>query len=122
MRNYLSVIILTVVLFVVGCDKGDMLPIKIERGMTLLKIERRLAGRANPSLTVLAKKVSLDYKERIIVVEGLMNITGNWGGYVDWVVPEMIIRDNNILISIPTDADYKIQIGETRFYLPFIKK
>ena len=122
-KNYLGAIILTAVLFAVGCDrdKGIMLPIKIEPDMTLLKIERRLAAKVNPILTVLAKKVSFDYNQRIIVIEGLINIAGYDGGWVDWVVPGVCVRDNSLVITIPMDSNYNIQIGENRFYLPVLK-
>ena len=122
-KNFLSVIILTIGLFfVVSCEKGKLLPIKVEPDMTLLKIERCLQFFSNPVITVLAKKVSFDYNQRSIVIEGLINIAGNKGGVSDWVVPEMIIKENSIFISLPTDSNYNMQIGDARFYLPFIEK
>ena len=123
-KNYLGVIILTAVLFFVGCDKddkGSLLPIKIESDMTLLKIERRLALRQNPVITILAKGISFDYNKRIIVIEGLVNIAGYGGGFVDWVVPKISVVDNSLVITIPMDSNYNIQIGENRFYLPVLK-
>ncbi|MEK9182267.1 MAG: hypothetical protein AAB781_01610 [Patescibacteria group bacterium] len=127
-KNYLGVIILTAVLSFVGCDmddkmddKGFLLPIKIESDMTLLKIERRLALRQNPVITILAKGISFDYNKRIIVIEGLVNIAGYGGGFVDWVVPKISVVDNSLVITIPMDSNYNIQIGENRFYLPVLK-
>ena len=80
-------------------------------------IENRkmLAIFSNPVITVLAKKVSFDYNQRSIVIEGLINIVGNKGGVSDWVVPEMIIKENSIFISLPTDSNYNMQIGDARF-------
>ena len=127
-KNYLGVIILTAVLSFVGCDmddkmddKGFLLPIKIESDMTLLKIERRLALRQNSVITILAKGISFDYNKRIIVIEGLVNIAGYGGGFVDWVVPKISVVDNSLVITIPMDSNYNIQIGENRFYLPVVK-
>ena len=127
-KNYLGVIILTAVLSFVGCDmddkmddKGFLLPIKIESDMTLLKIERRLALRQNSVITILAKGISFDYNKRIIVIEGLVNIAGYGGGFVDWVVPKISVVDNSLVITIPMDSNYNIQIGENRFYLPVLK-
>lgn len=119
----LSVIILTVVLFVgVSCDRGKMLYIKkTEPNMTLLKIERGVKWESNPVLAVLAKKVRFDHKQRIIVIEGLVNIAGDYGGNIDWIVPGMSIKENCLFIQIPKDSGYNIQIGDNYFYLPLIK-
>ena len=121
-KNYLGVIILTAVLFV-GCDrdKGTLLPINIGSGMTLLKIERCLALKPNPVITILAKRISFDYTKRTIVIEGLVTIAGYEGGFVDWVVPKISVVDNSLVIIIPMDSDYNIQIGENIFYLPVVK-
>ena len=90
--------------------------------MTLLKIERCLQFFLIPLLLFLRKKVSFDYNQRSIVIEGLINIAGNRGGVSDWVVPEMIIKENSIFISLPTDSNYNMQIGDARFYPTFIEK
>ena len=119
-KNYFGVIILTAVLFAVGCngDKGTFISLKIAPDMTLLKIERCLARSTNPVLVVLAKKVSFDYNQRIVIIEGVINIASKQGGCIGWVVPEVCVRDNSLVINIPTDSDYNVQIGGIHFYLP----
>ena len=116
MRNYLSVIILTVVLFTIGCDRREnLIPTKVESNKILLKIQKYSFIGPSPVLIGLASRISCDPKERIIVIEGLINIAGCGNG--NWIVPEIKIKNDNMIINIPDD-EYIIDIGKSHFYLP----
>ena len=104
LKNFLGVVVLIAVLFVVGCETGKYLHVK-EDGVRL-KIYRCIGSSLNPCIVILAKEVKLDYDQRTIVIKGLTNFTGDDSmreGY-DWVVPEIHIRDNNLIIYVPKDT------------------
>ncbi|MEK9183817.1 MAG: hypothetical protein AAB890_01975 [Patescibacteria group bacterium] len=122
-KNLLSIVVLTVVLIVAGCG-GPPLTIK-ETGenITQLLIYRSVAASSDPSLMILAEEINFDDNKRIITIKGLKNIVGDggWYFYNEWVVPEISVQDNNLIISIPKDAPYYFYIDEQCHYLSGVK-
>ena len=120
MRKYLLILTFLVI---AGCDE-KLLKIE-ESGLNTvqLTIYRSIAIHPDPSLLILAKEVSFNYDERIITVKGLINIVGDGSLSVpnEWVVPEIKVQDNTLIINIPKDNPYSVYIGEQYHYLSVVK-
>ena len=123
MRNLLSIIVLVVVLAVVGCGGNPLEVEEIGTDIIQLVIYRSAGGHPDPSLLILAKKITLDYSNRIILVEGLVNIVGDgwWLDSYEWVVSKIELRNNELIITIPEDTAYHVYVGEQYHYLPPMK-
>lgn len=115
----LSLVVFSV--FILGCRPANTIE-KVE-GKTIIKIERGVASFDNPRLVFSAESASLDYSGRTLEIHGVISITGDQFFLESndvWVVPKIEIRDSNLLIPFPEDANYSIFIGKQHHLLPKI--
>lgn len=116
----LSIVLLV---FVSGCDNGAALG--RPSGTILVTIEREVILRKNPILVFAAKGAQLDYKERLLKITdyyaaGGKHLVFESDGWLanSWPVHEIIfISSREIIVKIPSDAGYLVQIGDQRHVL-----
>jgi len=121
----LSVVALIVIS--VGCSR-NFLKIEPQANVVRLTIYRSVSNWPDPSLIILARDVNFNYNERIITIKGLVSIVGDGSLYCEdgvtgdeWVVPEIKIQDDALIINIPNDASYNVYIGKQHHYLSVVK-
>ena len=125
-KGLLTVVLMIIFWAVVGCDNGLTLSIPYSLSFykddnEVLKIFRSEFGE-DPCLVILANKIKFNYKERIIIINGLRNIAGRFAASLspEWVVPEIIIQDNSLIIKIPGDTAYHVYIGKKYYSFPIL--
>lgn len=119
MKSLLNIAFLAIVLAVAGCDVNINSNAKEETKLTIYKKVVLLGN--NPHLTILAKKVTLDYDKRVIAVEELKNIIGGADDRDGWIISEMNIQDNILFILMSDDVAYDVYIGERYYYLSALR-
>jgi hypothetical protein len=110
MKKISMLIVLFIIqLCLVSCDDGEFINCQ-----TSVTIERYVKENENSRLLILGDSAKLDYDARVVYVKAVKNM----GGFQGWAVKAFSINpDGSVDIPIPTDATYKITIGNQEHIL-----
>jgi hypothetical protein len=94
-------------------------PVWEETGTTSVVVERSsgaLGLAFNSRAEINGGKASLDYDKREIIIKDPINIRG-WYGDSGYVVAKMDFNQNELVMHIPDDAEYRISISGQKHIL-----
>jgi uncharacterized protein YpmB len=121
MKVFVVVIIVLYVVFlgVIVVNNLTTKEIKNIQSNAVVQIDRTVRLKTDPSLQIACEKATFDYEKRIITVEKVISFKGTTD---KWVVEKIEVKDNKLIIHIPSDNDYEIRIGPQFHLLPKISK